>query len=183
MTVHEAGRRTPQLLLTVFLALTVAVGLAAGVRVAYPASSLADSELRELNDQQAALDRARVAAGSLSASHEAIYTRVSEEIAAKKRGVQAGRDAWVLNTGLILIALGSLLMGVSLILGGRLFAVSDGLMLGGLAAAWYGAVWSLIEGASGSRFLVAAAALVVTLAFVYGRFVRARHACVAAPAQ
>ena len=143
-----------------------------GVPRLYPAPSQSDSKLQKLDSQQKALDNSRRLLGGKSTSHDAFYKKLSDSIAAEKKAVRAGRDAWVLNTSIVLVALATLIMGASLVLATRFRVLSNGLLLGGFFTMLYGAAWSFTQGESNTRYAIIGAALVVMLAVGYMRFVR-----------
>lgn len=170
------------MILSLFLGLMVVVLVGAGVHTLYPSPSRSESELQQLNDQQKALDKARLAAGSISPSHEALYKKVSDKIATEKKALQAGRDSWVRNTSIILIAFGTLFVGASFAVASQMLAISNGLLLGGLFTLWYGAARSFTGGDSNSRVVVVGVVLFMTLAVGYMKFLRARRVDGAEPA-
>jgi hypothetical protein len=87
---------------------------------------------------------------------------------------QAEREAWGRSTSIILIALATLIMAVSLVRADQLPVISNGLLLGGVFTMVYGVGWIIATDTSVARFVVMTIALVLTLALGYARFVRRR---------
>jgi hypothetical protein len=79
-----------------------------------------------------------------------------------------------MSTSVILIVLATMLMAVALALGDSGSVLSNGILLGGLFTMLYGVGWGLASGNSVTRFLVLVAALAVSLALGYLKFVRGR---------
>ncbi len=76
---------------------------------------------------------------------------------------------------MILIVLATMLMALALALGDTGSVLSNGILLGGLFTMLYGVGWGLASGNSVTRFLVLVAALAVSLALGYLKFVRGRR--------
>ena len=85
-----------------------------------------------------------------------------------------GREAWLRNTSIILVAVAALVMGASLVLARRFRVVSNGLLLGGCLIMVYAVAWSFTKGDPNTRYPVLIVAVVVTVAVGYLRFVRMR---------
>jgi len=181
MAVQDSNRRALHIVFALILGFMLVAFVGLGVRALYPLPNHSGAELQKLNDQQKALDSAGKLAGGMSRSHEAFYKNLLAKIAAEKQVVQAGQGTWARNTSIILIALATLMLGVSLVVAERLPTFSDGLLMGGLFTMIYGTAWYFTRDASSTRFAVLAVALVVTLAVGYLRFVRARKVGEGAP--
>jgi len=176
MADSDGNRHTLQLVFSFFLGLVVVAVIGVALRTFYPPPSEAKSELQTLTEQQKALDNSRRLAGSMSRSHEEYYEKISAQITAKKKVVQAGQDVWTRNTSIALIALATLLMGLSLVFARQLRVVSSGFLLGGLFTMLYGAAWSFTGGDSTSRYAIVAVAVIVIVAVGYVKFARTRKA-------
>jgi hypothetical protein len=84
-------------------------------------------------------------------------------------------QAWRLNTSIVLVILATAVMGVSLFRSDQLKVVSNGLLLGGVFTMLYGLGWTITSDSSYVRFLIVAAALAVTVALGYAKFVWLRE--------
>ena len=93
------------------------------------------------------------------------------------------QDAWMLNTSIILLVCATIILVVSLIRAERQLVIANGLLLGGLLTMIY-AVGRSLGGDAPSipRFLVIAAALVITVAVGWLKFVRRQPAAATASA-
>jgi len=162
----------PQIVVSLLVGVVIVVALGIGVHAFYLPPSQSSAKLQKLDSEQKALDTSRRLLGAKSGTHEAFYKKLSASIAAERTAVQAGRNGWVRNTSIILAALGTLVMVVSLAPVKRRHALSNGMLLGGFLTLLYGVVSSFAGGASGLSYVLVAVALVVTIAFGYIRFVR-----------
>jgi FtsH-binding integral membrane protein len=91
-------------------------------------------------------------------------------------------QAWRLNTSIVLVILATAIMGVSLFRSDQLKVVSNGLLLGGVFSMLYGLGWTISSDSSYLRFIIVAAALAVTVALGYAKFVWLREPPVPAAA-
>ncbi|MDR3686952.1 MAG: hypothetical protein P4L93_08360 [Coriobacteriia bacterium] len=174
MAARHGIPRAQQVLVSVLLGILIVVIVGVGVRMLYPPPVQNDAQLQRLNDEQRALDSSRRLVGKLSGKHEAYFKNLSTEIAAKKEALQSGREAWHRNSTIALVALGALLMGLSLIRVDRRWAVKDGLFLGGFFTICYAVVWSFAESSAVVSFAVLGVALAVVLVIGYLRLVQSR---------
>lgn len=89
---------------------------------------------------------------------------------------------WRLVTGIILLVCATLLLVVSLLLPEHQGVLSNGVLLGGVFTMVYAVGMTVSSDRSVWRFVVAGAALAVTIGVGYLKFVRGRRRAVAAPA-
>lgn len=96
------------------------------------------------------------------AEHEAAY-----------ESVRLAQEAWSLNTSIILLVCATVILAISLWRPATMAVISNGLLLGGIFTMIYAVGQSLSTGQGQlSRFLVALAALVVTVGVGYLTFIR-----------
>ena len=171
MADHDGRRHALQTILAFFLGVMVVALVGAGVHGFYPSPSQSDSKLQKLDSEQKALETSQRLVGTMSSSHKAFYEKVSANLAAEKKAVLTGRNTWIRNTILLLIAFAALVMGLSIVLAKRFRSVADGLVLGGLFTMWYCAVWSFTRSGPSTRWAVVVVAVLVTLAVGYLKFV------------
>lgn len=98
--------------------------------------------------------------------------QVAEQEAAQQ-AARLAQDAWSLNTSIILLVCATVILAVSLWRPARMAVISNGLLLGGIFTMIY-AVGQSLSSAQGqvTRFLVALAALIVTVGIGYLTFIR-----------
>jgi len=176
MATRDKQRDTLQIIFSFFLGIMVVAFVGVGVNTFYPSPDGPDSELQKLYSEREQIDQSRGKTGELTPAEQAAYTKLSEQITAEEKVMQARRDVWARNTSIMLIAFATLIMGISLIRADQLRVISSGLLLGGLFAMVYGAGWSFAGSDSKARFAVVTVALVVTLALGYAKFVRSHEA-------
>jgi hypothetical protein len=174
MASQDGRRQALRIIVSILIGLAVVAVVGVGLRTFYPPPSQSESELKKLDEQQKALDASRAFAGSMSRSHEALYRKVTDEIAAKKSALVTGREAWLRNTSIILVVVAAVAMGASLVLARRFRVVSNGLLLGGCLIMLYAVAWSFTKGDPNTRYAVLTVAVLVTVAVGYLRFVRVR---------
>ncbi len=89
-------------------------------------------------------------------------------------GMPSGYDDWRLLTGIILLVCATAILVISLLLPEEHGVLSNGLLLGGVFTMVY-AVGMTVSAANNLwRFIVVAAALAITIAIGYAKFVRGR---------
>jgi VIT1/CCC1 family predicted Fe2+/Mn2+ transporter len=88
---------------------------------------------------------------------------------------EAARDSWQLTNGIVLLICATALLAASLFLPESQVVLSNGILLGGVFTMVYGVVAAFISDAGLLRFAVVTAALAVTIAIGYLRFVRGRR--------
>jgi Tfp pilus assembly protein PilN len=176
----NAGRsRTGlQLIFAFFLGLMVTAFIGVGVYTFHSEPATID----ELDERASELRRAQADLRSGRAESELTEAQSQrlEELQTELREVQEERatvsEGWARATTVILVVLSTLVMALSLLRADDLPVINNGLLLGGAFTMLYGMGWMLASGDSQLRFWVVAAALVVTLAMGYVRFVRERKA-------
>ncbi|HXH06959.1 MAG TPA: hypothetical protein VNI83_10250 [Vicinamibacterales bacterium] len=127
--------------------------------------------MRDLNRREQAIRTLRAPNELTAADRDQL-----QDIRIKRNEVmdagQAAREVWGRSTSIILVALATLAMAISLVRADQLPVVSNGLLLGGVFTRLYGVGWIIATDTSIIRFLVMTVALVITLALGYVRFVR-----------
>ena len=174
MADHDGRPHALQMIFAFLLGLMVVALVGVGVHKFYPAPSQSDSKLQKLDSEQKALETSQRLVGTMSSPHKAFYEKVSADLAAEKKAIQTGRNSWIRNTIIILIAFAALVLGLSIVLSERSRGIANGLLLGGLFTMWYCAAWSFTRSGPSTRWAVVAVAVLVTLAVGYLKFVRMR---------
>lgn len=155
-----------------FLGLMVTSFIGVGVYTFYPPP---DAPLRDritsLSRQQQEI-RATKAPDNLSVEEREQIQALQREIDGLQDESQAAGEAWGRRTSIILIALATVAMAVSLLRAVQLPVISNGLLLGGVFTMVYGVGWIIATDSSTVRFFVMTAALAITLGLGYVRFVR-----------
>ena len=174
-----------QTIFSFFLGLMLTAFLGVGVYTFHPPAKEPDLRVQELDRREQAL-RNRSPQDELSAADREEVQRITDE---RNRLYDEGRirrEAWGRSTSMILVALATLAMAVSLVRADQLPVLSNGLLLGGVFTMLYGVGWIIATDSSVAQFVVLAIALAVTVGLGYVRFVRRRPgiavADVAAPA-
>ncbi|MFP5416779.1 MAG: hypothetical protein ACLGHZ_07855 [Actinomycetes bacterium] len=85
---------------------------------------------------------------------------------------QAAQNQWSLTASIVLLVCATIILAVSLIRPGSMAVISNGLLLGGIFTMIYAVGLSLSGESSVTRFLVALAALLITVGVGYLTFVR-----------
>ena len=132
-------------------------------------------EIQKLYREQERLDMKR-GPGSLDATQQAEYDQRQKQIDRLNSEMQKMRNAWAVNTSIILLTFATILMAISLFLPDAMRVFSNGVLLGGLFSVLYGTGWSFAGGNSKARFFVVLVALLLSVAFGYLRFIRGKHA-------
>ena len=165
-----------QTIFTIFLGLMVTAFVGVGVYTFYPSP---DAQYR---DQMRKLDREQQALHTSKpdiALTESDRARI-QEITSRRDSLQDisrnARERWTGRTSIILVALSTVAMAISLIATAQLPVISNGLLLGGVFTMLYGVGWVIASGTSTTRFVVMTITLLITLALGYMRFVRRRAA-------
>lgn len=162
-----------QTIFSFFLGLMLTAFVGVGVYTFHPPAEELDRQIQEL-------DRREQAIRNLSPQEEpaaAERVQIQELTDARNKladAAQVERKAWGRSTSILLIALATLVMAVSLVRADQLPVISNGLLLGGVFTMVYGVGWIVATDNSKARFVVMTVALVVTLALGYARFVRRR---------
>lgn len=162
-----------QTIFSFFLGLMLAAFIGVGVYTFHPPAKELDRQIRELDRQEQAIGNAGPQDGPAPEDRDRIR-KLNEARNALSDAAQVEREAWGRSTSIILIALATLIMAVSLVRADQLPVISNGLLLGGVFTMVYGVGWIIATDTSVARFVVMTVALVLTLALGYARFVRRR---------
>jgi hypothetical protein len=163
-----------QTLFAIFLGLMVTAFVGVGVYTFYPSP---DAHYRDritsLDRQQQAIRDSRPEA-ALTPADRAQIQKIVDDRNRVQDASRASTEAWGGRTSIILVALATLAMAISLTAAAQLPVISNGLLMGGVFTMLYGVGWVIVSGTSATRFIVMTFALVITLALGYVRFVRRR---------
>ena len=163
-----------QTLFAIFLGLMVTAFVGVGVYTFYPSP---DAHYRDritsLDREQQAIRNSRPE-NALTPADRAQIQKVTDERNRVQDTSRAATEAWGGRTSIILVALATLAMAISLTAAAQLPVISNGLLMGGVFTMLYGVGWVIVSGTSTTRFIVMTFALVITLALGYVRFVRRR---------
>jgi len=183
MSQPDKQRGALQIIFSFFLGLMVTAFIGVGVYTFYPPPEQRyQDQLQQLYRQQEDVQNFREPS-SVTAAERAKLRGIQDEIRKLEDAQQAAREVWGRNTSIILIAFATLVMCISLIMSDHLKVISNGLLLGGLFTMLYGTGWIIATGTSQARFFVMTAALAITLALGWVRFVRERREGPAASTQ
>ncbi len=155
-----------------FLGLMVTAFVGVGVYTFYPPPD------RASRDQQVSLQRQQQeirntkAPSDLTPDDRERIQQLQRELDAIQDHTRAAGETWGRRTSIILIALATLAMAVSVLRSVQLPVISNGLLLGGVFTMVYGVGWIIATDSSTARFFVMTAALAITLGLGYIRFVR-----------
>ncbi|MBK8167426.1 MAG: hypothetical protein IPK64_15895 [bacterium] len=170
----EAARsRGLQTIFSFFLGLMLTAFIGVGVYTFHPPAKDLDRRIQELDRREQAL-RSGAPDDELSAADRDEVRKLTDSRNELYDAAQARREAWGRSTSIILIALATLVMAVSLVRADQLPVISNGLLLGGVFTMVYGVGWIVATDTSVSRFIVMTVALAITLGLGYARFVRRR---------
>jgi len=163
-----------QTLFAIFLGLMVTAFVGVGVYTFYPSP---DAHYRDritsLDRQQQAIRNSRPEA-ALTPADRAQIQKIVDDRNRVQDASRASTEAWGGRTSIILVALATIAMAISLTAAAQLPVISSGLLMGGVFTMLYGVGWVIVSGTSTTRFIVMTFALVITLALGYARFVRRR---------
>ena len=176
------GRGVLQAIFAVFLGLMITAVVGVGVYTFHPnPGEETQDQVQALYDERAAIDGCSSPTpgecrtwNQLTAAEQARTKAIDAQITALQRAAEERSSQWRMSTSVILIVLATMLMAVALALGDSGSVLSNGILLGGLFTMLYGVGWGLASGNSVTRFLVLVAALAVSLALGYFKFVRGR---------
>lgn len=161
-----------QIIFGIFLGLMVTVFIGVGVYTFHPSPQEQHQRRRvELDRQEQAIRTAKAPDDLTPADRTRLQEIQSERNRAQDVG-QLAFKAWGRTTSIVLIVLATLTMAVSLVRADQLPVISNGLLMGGVFTMLYGVGWIVVTDTSTTRFVVMSAALVITLALGYLRFVR-----------
>jgi len=165
---QSGGLRT---IFSFFLGLMVTAFVGVGVYTFHRPPQEFETRMRDLDRREQAIRTLRAPNELTAADRDQL-----QDIRIKRNEVmeagQAAREVWGRSTSIILVALATLAMAISLVRADQLPVVSNGLLLGGVFTMLYGVGWIIATDTSIIRFLVMTVALVITLALGYVRFVR-----------
>jgi hypothetical protein len=167
-----------QLIFSVFLGALLVILIGVGVWTFYPqpygSGTAQEEEIQSLYQQQ---EQIRMNAGSkaLTPLQNRKIEQTQDQIDELNKQMQVARDAWAVNTSIILLIFATILMAISLFLPDHMRVFSNGVLLGGLFSVVYGTGWSFAGGDSRARFFVVLVALLLAVAFGYLRFIRGRQ--------
>ena len=162
-----------QIIFSFFLGLMVTAFVGVGVYTVHPPDEALERELREIGRAEEGIRLTRPEA-DLSEQDRARLQELADRRNELADAMREAREDWGRNTSVVLIALATLTMAVSLVRADTLPVISNGLLLGGVFTMVYGVGWIIATDTSVSRFLVLTVALAITLALGYLRFVRGR---------
>jgi len=154
-----------------FLGLMVTAFAGVGVYTFHGPPEEFQTQIRDLTRREQAIRTSR-AANELTAADREQLLNIQTKQNELRDADRAAREVWGRSTSIILIALATLAMAISLVRADKLPVVSNGLLLGGVFTMLYGIGWIIATDTSVIRFLVMTVALVITLALGYARFVR-----------
>lgn len=177
------GRGVLQAIFAVFLGLMITAVVGVGVYTFHPnPGEETQDQVQALYDERAAIDGCSSPTpgecrtwNQLTAAEQARTKAIDAQITALQRAAEERSSQWRMSTSVILIVLATMLMALALALGDSGSVLSNGILLGGLFTMLYGVGWGLASGNSVTRFLVLVAALAVSLALGYLKFVRGRR--------
>jgi hypothetical protein len=165
-----ARSRGLQTIFSFFLGLMLAAFIGVGVYTFHPPDKELDRQIQELDRREQAI-RNGAPHDELPAADRDEVQQISESRNKLHDAAQDRREAWGRSTSIILIALATLVMAVSLVRADQLPVISNGLLLGGVFTMVYGVGWIVSTDTSVSRFVVMSVALAITLGLGYARFV------------
>ncbi|MBK7047707.1 MAG: hypothetical protein IPI48_02845 [bacterium] len=162
-----------QTIFSFFLGLMLTAFIGVGVYTFHPPVKELDRQIQELDRREQAIRNANPK-DELTAADRDEVQQITDSRNQLYDAAQARREAWGRSTSIILIALATLVMAVSLVRADQLPVISNGLLLGGVFTMVYGVGWIVATDTSVSRFVVMTVALAITLGLGYARFVRRR---------
>ena len=165
---RDTGLRT---IFSFFLGLMLTAFVGVGVYTFHPPPEQFDREIRDIARREGAIRESRPSDQLTTADRDEI-----QKLEGRRQDLLAAaaeaRKPWGRSTSVILIVFATLAMAVSLVRAEQLPGISNGVLLGGLFTMLYGVGWIIATDTSMIRFLVITAALGITLALGYVRFVR-----------
>jgi hypothetical protein len=177
------GRGVLQAIFAVFLGLMITAVVGVGVYTFHPnPGDETRDQVQALYDERAAIDGCSSPTpgecrtwNQLTAAERARTKAIDVQVTTLQRAAEERSSQWRMSTSVILIVLATMLMALALALGDTGSVLSNGILLGGLFTMLYAVGWGLASGNSVTRFLVLVAALAVSLALGYLKFVRGRR--------
>ena len=163
-----------QTLFAIFLGLMVTAFVGVGVYTFYPSPDTQFRARIESLDRQQQAIRNSQPENALTPADRAQMQKIIDERNRIQDATRASTEAWAGRTSIILVALATITMALSLTAVAQLPVISNGLLMGGVFTMLYGVAWVIASGTSATRFIVMTFALVITLGLGYLRFVRRR---------
>ena len=171
--VHAGRSNGLQTIFSFFLGLMLTAFLGVGVYTFHPPAKEPDLRIQELDRREQAL-RNKSPQDELSVADRDEVQQITDSRNKLYDEAHARREVWGRGTSIILVALATLVMAVSLVRADQLPVISNGLLLGGVFTMVYGVGWIIATDTSMARFAVMTVALAITLGLGYARFVRRR---------
>jgi hypothetical protein len=165
---QSRGLRT---IFSFFLGLMLTAFAGVGVYTFFPPPEEFNTQIRDLNRSEEMIRDSRPA-DQLTEEDRAQIRELDRQRYALEDAREEAQRPWGRTTSIILMAIATLAMVVSLVRAGQLPVISNGLLLGGVFTMLYGVGWIIATDSSIARFTVMAVALLITLALGYVRFVR-----------
>jgi len=170
-----------QIIFAIFLGLMVTAFVGVGVNTLYPSPQTPfDKQIRDLRRQEQTVMNSKAPA-DLTPAERARIQEIKDRVSKTQDDMQVAMEPWGRTTSIILIVFATLAMAISLVRSDQLPVLSNGLLLGGVFTMVYGVGMIIATASSAARFTVMTAALVITLALGYARFVRSKARSVAQP--
>ena len=170
-----------QIIFAIFLGLMVTAFVGVGVNTLYPSPQTPfDKQIRDLRRQEQTVMNSKAPA-DLTPAERARIQEIKDRVSKTQDDMQVAMEPWGRTTSIILIVFATLAMAISLVRSDQLPVLSNGLLLGGVFTMVYGVGMIIATASSAARFTVMTAALVITLALGYARFVRSKVRTVAQP--
>lgn len=170
----DAGRSGGlQTIFSFFLGLMLTAFLGVGVYTFHPPAKELDLRIQELDRREQAI-RNKSPQDELAAPDREEIQQLTDARNELADAARVKREAWGRSTSIVLVALATFVMAVSLVRADQLPVISNGLLLGGVFTMVYGVGWIIATDSSVARFAVLTAALAITLGLGFARFVRRR---------
>jgi hypothetical protein len=169
--VHAARGNGLQTIFSFFLGLMLTAFLGVGVYTFHPPAKEPNLRIQELDRREQEI-RNKSPQEELSAADRDEVQQITDTRNKLYDESRVQREAWGRSTSIILVALATMVMAVSLVRADQLAVISNGLLLGGVFTMVYGVGWIIATDTSVARFAVLTAALAITLGLGYARFVR-----------
>lgn len=168
-----------QTIFSFFLGLMLTAFIGVGVYTFHPPAKELDLQIRDLDRREQAI-HGRGPQEELTAADRDEILKLTEARRELIDAAQIERESWGRSTSILLVALATLVMAVSLVRADQLPVISNGLLLGGVFTMVYGVGWIIATDTSVARFAVLTVALAITLGLGYARFVQKRPAAAVA---
>jgi hypothetical protein len=163
-----------QALYALFLGGIITAFLVVGLNTFYPTPDVNEEQLAALEEREQAIFDCSPGDVDcdLTASKQAELRQIENEREQLWQEQDEAQESWSRVAGLILIALATLLLALSLMRWDRAIVLSNGLLLGGLFTMVGGIGLTIASGQGIDRFLVLTLALGLTVGLGYLRFAR-----------